>query len=330
MKTIGSLVGEWDVTYATAEPGPSDTAGLTWRPLRGGRLARSLAASAMLLSSRWGLVSVHDPELLPAAIVRGFLRRPTVFDLHEDLPAQVPDKTWVPSPLRRPLAVVAAWMLTVAERVMTVTVAEESYRAMFRTTPPVIANHLAVGRLPDPAPNRGEVVYLGDITGIRGATAAVRFARGAGLPLVMIGRCSAELRDQLETLAAEGEVGLELTGHLDHGMALSRIAGAAVGLSPLHDVGNYSRSLPTKVLEYLAVGIGAVVSDLEGTRSVVGGLPGVAFVPPGDERAWEEAGRDLDLVALREAAVSGVDEVRRRFAWSGAELRDVYRRTAAG
>ncbi|MPZ54186.1 MAG: glycosyltransferase, partial [Acidimicrobiia bacterium] len=328
-KTIGSLQTEWDVTYATRLPGPTSKEGITWLALRGGRMARLFTASMLILSRTWDVVSVHDPELLPAALVRSLLGRSTVFDLHEDVPAQMLDKSWIPSPLRRPLAWTFGMMLRVSERAILITVAEDSYGHLLSGSPAVIRNHLNLEGLPPPVSDTSEVAYLGDITKLRGASAAVAFARGAGLPLVMVGRRQPELQRELESIAGS-DVAIEFTGHLDHESALARVATATVGVSPLHDVGNYSHSMPTKVLEYLALGVGAVVSDLPGTRSVVEGLPGVAFVRPGDDAAWEEAGHDLDLRRLREEARSGVEEVRSRFAWPDDEVRDVYRRAFAG
>ena len=93
-------------------------------------------------------------------------------------------------------------------------------------------------------------------------------------------------------------------------------AGAIVGLSPLLDTPNYRRSLPTKVLEYLAVGVPTLASDLSGTRVVVQGKPGVVLVPPGDLDAWTEALQAITADGeLRAAARNGVAAIRETFVW---------------
>ena len=58
-----------------------------------------------MLSGGYDVVSVHDPELIPAALIARLLRRRVaVVDVHEHVPGQVLHKDWVWRPLRRPVA----------------------------------------------------------------------------------------------------------------------------------------------------------------------------------------------------------------------------------
>lgn len=316
-KLIPSLARRWDVSYACSEPGPSDPTGLEWLPLRGGRGRRWWEAARLAMSGRWDLVALHDPELLPIGFARAAMARRTVFDLHEHLPDQIRHKDWVPGPLRPALAALARAALRAAERVMTVTVAEAGYVPLFGREPVVIPNHLSVDTLPEPAPDAGYLVYVGDVTRQRGADLALEAAAGADRPLCMIGRVApSSLADDLRRRAGALGVALELAGPLPHEAALARVASATVGLSPLLDLPNYRHSLPTKVPEYLAAGIPVLVSDLPGTTQPVEGLGGVVVVEPGDPVAWAEAGRKAARdPTLREDAARQVDVVRARFAW---------------
>lgn len=330
-KLIPALASDWEVFYAARRPGPSDSDGLTWLPLEGGRLARTYRASRLVLSEGWDLVALHDPELLPAGLVRSHRGRPTLFDLHENLPAQVLNRDWIPGPLRRPAAAVTRWLLHLAEPTMAITLAEEGYQDLFHAPHPVIANHLPPA-LPEPRPAADPpfLAYLGDVTTLRGAFLALAAAAGAGTRLVMVGRVSPPgLAEALDGRAGELGVALDLVGPLPHREALERVAPALAGLSPLLDVGNYRNSLPTKVPEYLALGLPVLASDLPGTRGPVHDLDAVVFVTPGDSAAWREAGRALrsDL-SLRDKAVAQVSTVRERFTWKDAEVREIYRRAA--
>lgn len=327
-KLIPTLAAEWEITYAAPAPGPTDRDGLVVVELAGGRLARLLAAGRLLVRKRWDLVAFHDPELLAPALVRSLLKRPTLFDLHENLVELPMTREWLPAPLRRPLAWLGGLALRMAERTMTVTLAEAGYRRLFRRGHRVIANHLPA-ELPAPVPESQPpfLAYVGDITVARGAHLAVEAAAGAGTRLVMVGRVSPpDLTVELGDHARRSAVDLELTGPLPHRAALERIAGARAGLSPLLDTGNYRHSLPTKVPEYLALGLPALVSDLPGTRDPVADLDGVVFVPPGDPEAWRAAGRGLgDAAGLRREAVAQADEVRRRFRWDPGAVLNAYR-----
>ncbi len=332
-KLIASLADEWEVHYATGPPGPVDPAGLQWTALRGGRLRRHLRAARLLLAGRYGLASFHDPELLPEAMLARLLRRRVVFDLHENLPAQISTKPWLPRLLRRPTAALARLVLRLAERVMPITLAEPGYRSLLRRDHPVFPNYLHDPPAVAAAGSAGdEVVYLGDVTRDRGVELAIAaLARlPAPPPLVVIGRCRPALAARLEEQAAAGNVPLELAGYLPHRQALPRVAQARVALSPLLDLPNYRESLPTKILEYLAVGVPVVASDLPATRRLAGEVAGMRLFAPGDAAALAAAlVAARDDPALGEEARRGAGEVRRRFTWPAAEVCDYYRRLVA-
>ncbi len=333
LKLIESLRREAEVRYATRAPGPSEPSGIDVELLEGSRMRRMLAASRRIIAGRYDVASVHDPELLPAAIVAGLLRRRVVFDVHEDIPAQMSLKRWFPGPVGVLAKAVSAGLLRLAERVIDVTLAEPNYAGLFRAAHPVFPNYLA-GAAVDPVPisDRGGAVYLGDITEIRGLiTATEAVAMSTARPaLTLIGRCAAPLRSRIEAIAADAGVPVEFTGFLPLAEALPVVARSAVALSPLHDVANYRHSLPTKLLEYLALGVPVVASDLPGSRGVVGDLPGIVWVSPGDPVALANG---IDLVLSSERlpgeAAAGATEVAERYRWPDEAVRAFYREVAA-
>lgn len=327
-RTVGVLARHARVRYATRTPGPADLDDHQWVALHGGRLRRVLGVAREAWRRDVGMVSLHDPELLPVGLVVRALRRvPVVFDVHEDVPAQIATKPWLPRPVRRPLARAAAWLLRRAERHLVVTLAEPNYARLFRRDHPVLPNYPDVAALPAPAPDGGSIVYLGDVTEPRGASLAVRAVAGLDPPrrLRLVGRCAPDLAARLRALAAELGVDLELPGFLPHPEAMAVTARATVGIAPLADIPNYRDSLPTKTLEYLALGVPVVASDLPGTRKVIGELPGVQLAEPADVHAWTAAlQRTCDDPAWREAARGNADAVRARFTWPAEALWAVY------
>jgi glycosyltransferase involved in cell wall biosynthesis len=254
--------------------------------------------------------------------------RRVVFDLHEDFPAQLGGKAWMPRPLRRPASWAAQVLLWIAERIIEVTLAEPGYAGRLRNPHPMFPNHLADLAVPVvPPAERGGVVYLGDITVVRGLEVAVEALCHVASrpPLTLIGRCAPELRTRLEEIARTGGVSLTFTGFLPPADALSTMSRHAVAISPWLDAPNYRDSMPTKLLEYLALGLPVVASDLPGSRKMVEGLAGVVWVPPSDPVALGEAiERVLHDPEITATAISGADDVRRRFRWPTDDVRRFY------
>lgn len=326
-KLAETLRSAFDVRLAVPEPGPATSEGIDVVVLTGGRLRRWLQAGRLLVRGGYDVASVHDPELLPAALVAALAGRRVVFDLHEDLPAQLAAKPWMPASLHRPVAMLACGVLRLTERVVEVTLAEDSYQRRFSRRHPVFANYLAdVDMAVVPVPERTGAIYLGDVTEARGADLAVAAAGASGIgSLTLIGRCAPDLRVRLERDAARAGVSLTMTGFLPPASALPLVASHAVALSPLRDLPNYRHSLPTKLLEYLALGLPVVASDLPGSRDVVDGAGGVVWVKPGDATALA-AGIDrvLDDPELAARAAGGAAAIRERYRWPADDVLSFY------
>jgi glycosyltransferase involved in cell wall biosynthesis len=328
LRTVGVLAQKFEVRYATRPPGPADRGDHAWVGLRGQRLVRHLGALREAMRRDVRLLSLHDPELIPLGLLVRMVRRiPVVLDVHEDVPSQLRTKLWLPSLLRRPVARLAATMLGIAERRLAITLAEPGYARLFRDPHPVLPNYPLVDRLPPLAPAGDDIVYVGDVTEARGAIFAIDVVARMRTRhrLRLIGRCADPLRLHLREHAAERGVDLDLPGFVSHGEAMRAVAVAAAGLCPLEDQPNYHWSLPTKVLEYLALGVPVVASDLPGTAELVEGRPGVQLVGPRDAEAWAQAlERAVSDPAWREQAVSGARDVREDFNWPANRLLETY------
>jgi glycosyltransferase involved in cell wall biosynthesis len=333
-RTVRSLAGAFEVRYATRAPGPSEGGDHEWVELAGGRVRRWWGALRQMWRRDLAVVSVHDPELIPAALLARLLRRvPVVVDVHEDVPAQVLHKDWVPRPLRRPLAWASGVALRLAERFCAVTLAEPGYRHLFRADHPVFPNYPAAGSLPPLGADVGYLVYVGDVSEERGALDMVEAVAAMAIvrPLRLVGRCGDDLAERLRRRAADLGVALEIEGPLPHRRAMEEAAAASAGLSLLRALPNYLGSMPTKVIEYLELGLPVVASDLPGTRAAVAGLAGVALVPAGDPAMAAAA---LDRVVgdgtARRAATAQAPGLRERLVWPEAAVVEVYRTAAAG
>ena len=124
--------------------------------------------------------------------------------------------------------------------------------------------------------------------------------------------------------AAPSQCAVVAEGIASNPEAIRLISRAAVGLVPLLDVPNYRDSQPTKLLEYLAMGVPVVASDLPGTRELVESLNAVRLVPPGDAKSMAAAIEESLARGWLRAAIDQADEVRAKFRWPRQEVRSFY------
>ncbi|WP_285731433.1 glycosyltransferase [Nocardiopsis sp. ATB16-24] len=284
------------------------------------RLSSLRAARAVLAehAPASDLLLLHDPELL-LALPSG--RPVTVWDVHEDTASALLTKTWVPGPLRRPLGAVVRSVERYAERRIRLLLAEEGYRSRFRREHPVVPNTTEVPPTPTREPGEDRVVYLGQVSQARGAREMVELGRALrphGVRLEVVGGADPGVRPLLREAQREGV--LHWYGFVPNDRALRMCAGAAAGLSLLHDTPNYRHSMPTKVVEYMAHGLPVVTTPNPLARALVEDRPegpaGVV-VPFGDVPAATEAVLRLcrDAELRRHMARTGHRIARTSFHW---------------
>ncbi|GGI05991.1 glycosyltransferase [Egicoccus halophilus] len=273
------------------------------------RLGALLAARRLLASvARSGgvdLVLLHDPELAAAVVGRLGGLPPVVLDVHEDLVGSLPDRPWVPAALRPPATVLARALERWAEGALHLLLAEDAYQRRFLRPHPVVPNlpWAPSGALPA-AGSAERVVYVGRVSRFRGAFELVglgeRLHAADGPHLEVVGPADAEVRPVLVEAEARGV--LTWRGYLPNDRALARVHGAVAGLSLLHDVPNYRVSMPTKVVEYLSLGVPVVTTPLPAATALVEAAGGGVVVPFADADAAADA--VLALAADRERCAS--------------------------
>lgn len=247
-------------------------------PRARGSLGRRLPAVAAAVGlalrerARQDIVLVHDPELLPALAATRLpgRRRPVaVWDVHEDVPAQV-NMLAVPSFLKQPLAAALHAVELVAERSFRLLLAETAYQGRFRRVHPVVPNSVRVPTDgPWPADDPPRVVYLGSLTWARGAAELIEVARLVPeVTVEVIGNAKPDVAQALEE-AALVLPNVDYRGFVPNDLALPRLRGALAGLSLLHDEPNYAHSEPTKIIEFMAHGVPTITTPNPASRDLV-------------------------------------------------------------
>jgi glycosyltransferase involved in cell wall biosynthesis len=250
----------------------------------GTRLARILVrpwlACRVVLRLRPDLVHLHDPELLPLGLILQGLGYKIVFDSHEDYPEKFLTKTWLPSMLRKPLAVIVAVLDRIAGRFLSGVVAATPTvaRAFGADRAVVVQNYSIVDTWGTDTSmayaDRPEAfTYVGGLSRDRGVEAMVEAMRQlhecrTGALLKLAGDFDPpELRACLENNPGWSQV--EPLGWLDRAAVRQLFGSVRGGLVVLAPTSTYVTAVPTKLFEYMAAGLPVIVSDFPLMREIV-------------------------------------------------------------
>lgn len=291
-------------------------------------------------------VHIHDPELLPLLLLlKRALGVRAVYDAHEYYGEEVARRAWIPAPIRQPAARLTEWVEGyVARRIDAVVAVNEHMAAGFRRRG---ARSLAVHNFPPaeyfdldapvPPPDAPLVGYVGLLSPDRGLAtvyAAARLLR-ASVPAARVRVTGRVDWDGLspETPAepaAWAAAGVELAGVIPAADVPAALRGLAVGWVPFLDTGNNRRTIPLKLLEYMAAGRSVVASEIGYIAEIVRASGCGVLVPPGDAAAHAAALAALltDPERARALGEAGRAAVRGRYTWAGEGERLVrlYRR----
>jgi glycosyltransferase involved in cell wall biosynthesis len=241
-----------------------------------GTAFRAIRAAA---AENAALYHLHDPELLVWAPLLRLRAGRVVFDMHENTPVAITTKEWVPAWGRQGLSRVVRW----AERLLLagtpVVFAETAYgkdypwvrRSVTVLNMPLVEELLALNVTKHPLFTIG---YLGLIGSRRGAgimldAADILARRGLRFGVELIGRVAEPFRAELARRQAAAAYPLHTSGYVPPRQGWERMARCHVGLAVLASTQNNRMSYPTKIFEYMALGIPVITSDFPLYRAVV-------------------------------------------------------------
>jgi len=224
---------------------------------------------------------LHDPELLPFASRLKRKGSIVVFDMHENLPRAVLSKTWIRAEWRSIIAKAVRCGEKILLKNIPVIYAESSYKNDY----PWISCFQDVLNMPDITAishidksqknDMFTVGYVGGVSEVRGSLmmlAAIKKLQAIGYSVRFdcIGPVSNKHLHQLESFIKDNKLeNVNLHGYIIPKQAWQLIARSHVGLAVLKPIPNYIESYPTKMFEYMALGIPVITSSFPLYRRVV-------------------------------------------------------------
>jgi len=317
---------------------------------RSTRFLDSIEIARALRALRPQVLHVHDPELLtlfPA--VKAFIPR-LVYDMHEYVPEAVEGKHYIPEQVRpfvsRATAIAQKSLAALGSGVVVVT--DEQLEAL-GSTPKlrlVLPNYPRLERfdgaqpLPDLAAEpRLKLAYVGSLSRGRGCALMLDVMEqlAADDAVLYLGGTFASPDMEEETrsrLAAGLDDRVKLLGRVPPAELPRYLAAADVVWIPSVPTVQYKHpTSPTKLLEGMAMGLAALVTNLPGRGELVRLEECGLAVEPGVEGHLRGVRRLLaNRQALPRMGVRGRRAVERRFCWEvvAGDLVDFYGSLCAG
>src|SRR5882762_1479507 len=271
----------------------------------GGRLVRMTRTVWSLyreaLRQKGDVYHFHDPELIALGLLLAARGKTVVYDIHEDAPADILYKDYIPRPLRRPLT----WSVRKLEDA-----ACRRFSGLIAATPTIAKRFYSINpntvvvhnfpMLDEIAPNGAlpwnerppAVAYIGSISERRGIREILQAL--ALLPsdnpaqMLLAGPFSPEeLRTELMRLPGWARV--KYLRVLDRPSVANLLSRVRLGLLVLQPEPNFRNAMPIKLFEYMAAGIPVIASDFPLWRQIIGEAGCGLLVDPKDPQAIARA-----------------------------------------
>lgn len=227
------------------------------------------------LSTKSAIYHFHDPELIWVGVLLRMAGKKVIYDVHENVQAQILDKKWLVFPkLVAFIYSIAEWF---ASKMFSIVIAEDSYEEIYRNKTKDITRVLNFPDLEEfrklkssVRSSKNGILYIGLVSKLRGIheiISALYILKKKEIDFTFhcVGPLSDELRGEIDKRDDYQQIkeNIIFYGSLPVYEAYQLASVSKIGVSILHPVPNYLRSYSTKIFEYMAVGLPFIVSDFQ-------------------------------------------------------------------
>ncbi|MBL7811081.1 MAG: glycosyltransferase [Bacteroidetes bacterium] len=306
-----SLSAEYRVTLIAVHPGDEFRDGIeikAFRRFKNKLLRVSITWLIMFVKAmrvNASLYQLHDPELIPCGLLLRLIGKKVILDIHENVAEDIFDKPWIRN--KKLLYAFFQFFEWLAVRSFFLFLAEWSYEERYRK---LGARYEVVLNYVDPdffmsyrtPVNRrtNRIFYIGILLESRGlaqiAEALWLLKReGREVHFDVVGELYSALAGQLQALPFYTEIAEQIHFYgrmpLEAGYELSR--NAAAGMCIIQPMKNSVGSYPTKMFEYMCIGLPQITSHFPLYASVVEKHACGICVDPAEPQAIAEAAKYL-------------------------------------
>jgi len=267
--------------------------------LNSGRFKRIGLALRAALAENADIYHFHDIELIPMALALKVLRpgRAVVYDVHEDYPAFMKEKYWLPKPLRP----FASWAVRCANFVTGLCVdgivtadpgVQKSFETCGKEKTMVYYNFPLLSMFKPGAPldsdGKTDLVYVGGMSDRAGTfvlldALSLLATEGTRPTVRLAGYTDGEagqraVQKGIESRGLQAQV--EFRGRIPYSEVPGWIRSGRIGLVTLQAIPKFMKNIPSKMFEYWACGRPVIASNLPPIRPFLfDGKNGLLFDP---------------------------------------------------
>jgi glycosyltransferase involved in cell wall biosynthesis len=290
MKECVSLAKNgFDVTYVVPKDNDEIVNGVKIKAIKkgnGGRLNRMtivvFRALIASLKTKSKIYHFHDPEFFFAGLFLKLIGKKVIFDVHENISAQIMDKHWLPfKSLVSKLFKLINWL---SAKCFYLVLAEDSYESIYKkykSKSVIVLNlpdveYLFPCVVEDRSHFENNIFYVGGVTFERGIDVTLEALlaltkRNIPFHFHCVGPIEDSVMNRIKELESYSLVKDKITFYgsmkLDDAYQISMQC--KVGLSVLKPVENYMKSYSTKIFEYMAVRLPVITSNFELYQEVI-------------------------------------------------------------
>jgi hypothetical protein len=225
------------------------------------------------LNENADLYQLHDPELIRICSKLKKAGKKVIFDSHEDFPAQIMDKRWIPNPFRPIVAKSYAFyekgVVKKLDFVIAVTEPTTTRFSNYGTPAQTIHNYPLLSEFPKTSSqkninssNNKTLCFTGGISITRGMKQMFKLSENVGISLHLAGRVFTKEEEFFEDLL-KTHPNVSFTGLYSREEMVDIYNNATLALLLFLPIKNHVTSLPNKLFEYMAGGLPIVASDID-------------------------------------------------------------------
>jgi len=252
------------------------------------------------LKIRPAIYHIHDPELLPWGFLLSVIGKKVIFDMHENLAASICNKNYLPIYLRKFLSKSFYFIEKLLIRKLNIIYAEKSYYEGNRhNNPPVVILNMPkineTIHVKEPKKKIFTAGYIGGVIEERGSLVTLKALeiikdRGLTVGFECVGPCDTKHMKEIHAYRMEAHLNyIKYYGFIKATDGFRIMSCCHVGLALLEPIPNYLNSYPSKLFEYMTLGLPVILSDFPLYRTIVKDENCALLVNPTDPHAIADA-----------------------------------------